>query len=91
MLIAFAPNKGDDVRGKARTPSQQVGDLPLIFFKIRASRDKATRRSWQRRARLALASLDGLTPAERHEIMCVWSRPDVCRIDGTSERCFGGN
>lgn len=56
-------------------------DLAYIFFKIRAYRDKATRRSWQRRARLALADRTDLTPAERHEIMCVWSRSDCHLID----------
>lgn len=34
-----------------------------------------------RRARLALADIEHLTDADRHEIMCVWSRRDVAQID----------
>ena len=59
------------MQGKDRT--RPTNDLGLIFYQIRTTRDKATRKSWQRRARLALAAIDTLTPAERHEIMCVWS------------------
>jgi hypothetical protein len=38
------------------------------------------RRSWMRRARMALAMRSDLTAAERHEIMCVWSRAEVSHI-----------
>jgi hypothetical protein len=72
------------VRGKARTP--KVTDLAFIFFKLRTSRDSSDRRSWQRRARLALAQRLDLSPAERHEIACVWSQPGVGLIDSPALR-----
>jgi hypothetical protein len=59
------------MQGKDRT--RPTNDLGMIFWYIRTTRDTATRRSWQRRARLALAAIEWLTNAERHEIMCVWS------------------
>jgi hypothetical protein len=61
--------------------STNTFDLNLIFFKIRETRDLKTRRSWQRRARLALALRDDLSPAERHEICSVWSQRNVHQID----------
>lgn len=66
-------------QGKSR--SFNTLDLSFIFFKIRETRCSKTRRSWQRRARLALAQRDDLTPAERHEICSVWSKPNVNQID----------
>lgn len=66
-------------QGKSR--SVNTLDLSFIFFKIRETRCSKTRRSWQRRARLALAQRDDLTPAERHEICSVWSKPNVHQID----------
>ena len=67
------------MHGISRTPNTL--DLNTIFFKIRETRCLKTRRSWQRRARLALAKRDDLTPAERHEICSVWSRSNVSQID----------
>ena len=67
------------MQGKSR--SKKSEDLPYIFFKIRETRCAKTRRSWQRRARLALAKRDDLTPAERHEICSVWSNSNVNQID----------
>lgn len=72
------------MRGKALTKA--TDDLSLIFFKIRTTRDPKTRRSWQRRARVALAKLDFLTDAERHEIACVWSHKDGIYIDSPALR-----
>ncbi|WP_370678414.1 hypothetical protein [Comamonas sp. GB3 AK4-5] len=75
------------MRGKSLTRSSY--DLPYLFFKIRcASPGTPERRSWQRRARIALAALDWLTPAERHEIACVWSRSNVSHIDSPALRKF---
>jgi hypothetical protein len=67
------------MHGLSRTPN--TFDLNLIFFKIRETRDPKTRRSWQRRARLALAQRDDLTPTERHEISAVWSQHNAHQID----------
>lgn len=67
------------MQGKPR--SKKSDDLPYIFFKIRTTRCPKTRRSWQRRARLALAKHDDLTPSEQHEICSVWSKSNVDRID----------
>ena len=67
------------MQGKSRTV--KTDDVSYIFFKIRESRCAKTRRSWQRRARLALAKREDLTPAERHEICCVWSKSNVGHID----------
>lgn len=77
------------MQGRSRT-KPGLG-LATIFFHIRTTRDKATRRSWQRRARLALAQIDWLTPAERHEICAVWSRPDAVRIDSAAMRKLMGS
>ena len=77
------------MQGRSRT-KPGLG-LATIFFHIRTTRDKATRRSWQRRARLALAQMDWLTPAERHEICAVWSRADAVRIDSPAMRKLMGN
>lgn len=74
------------MRGKALTPAYQASELSLIFFKIRATRDKLHRRSLMRRARLALAARTDLTPAEQHEVMTVWSRADVQHIDSPALR-----
>ena len=67
------------MHGISRTPNTL--DLNLIFFKIRETRCPKTRRSWQRRARLALAQRDDLTPSERHEICSIWSRSNISQID----------
>lgn len=67
------------MQGKSR--SIKTDDLAYIFFKIRETRCAKTRRSWQRRARLALAKREDLTPEERHEICCVWSKSNVGSID----------
>ena len=67
------------MQGKPR--SVKSDDLPYIFFQIRATRCPKTRRSWQRRARLALAKRLDLTPSERHEICSVWSRSNAAQID----------
>lgn len=75
------------MQGRART--QPTDNLSAIFWHIRTERDSRTRRSWQRRARQALATLD-LTPAERHEVMAVWSRPDNARIDSPALRKLTG-
>ena len=61
--------------------SPKTKDLNLIFFKIRESRSTSARRSWMRRARLALAERTDLTPAERHEIICTWIQPNSHQID----------
>jgi hypothetical protein len=61
---------------RGRELTRPTNDLGLIFWHIRTSRVTNTRRSWQRRARQALAKRDDLTPAERHEVMCTWSRED---------------
>ena len=76
------------MRGKARTPKSNVSDLATIFFRIRTTRDAPTMRSWQRRARLALAQRIDLTPAQRHEIMCVWRRSDCHLIDSPAMRAL---
>lgn len=78
------------MRGKARTPKLKADSLAYIFFKIRESRDRNTRRSWQRRARAALDLLAHLTPAERHEVACVWSQHDASRIDSPAMRKLQG-
>lgn len=72
------------MQGKSR--SKKTASLSYIFFKIRSTRDTPTRRSWQRRARLALDALDYLTPAERHEISACWSKSDVTRINSPALR-----
>lgn len=89
-LIAFLKFHGDDVRGKARTPQVKADDLAYIFFNIRTSRDTATRRSWQRRAREALAKVAHLTDAERHEVAAVWSKPNCNHIDSPALRKLQG-
>jgi hypothetical protein len=66
-------------QGKSR--SVNTLDLSFIFFKIRETRCSKTRRSWQRRARLALAKRTDLTPAEKHEICSVWSKMNVQQIN----------
>lgn len=76
------------MRGKELT--RPTDDLSYIFFKIRETRDTRTRRSWQRRARLALAKRSDLTPQERHEICSVWSRSDCQHIDSPAlSKCLG--
>ena len=67
------------MQGKPRTSAGH--DLAFIFFKIRETRCTKTRRSWQRRARMALAQRPDLSPAERHEICAVWSRMDCHRVN----------
>lgn len=76
----------DSLRGKSLTPAYGPDELSLVFFKIRATRDRNQRRSLMRRARLALATRADLTPAEQHEIMSVWSRADVQHIDSPAMR-----
>ncbi len=66
-------------QGSSRT--LRTNDLSFIFFKLRETRCPKTRRSWQRRARLALALRIDLTPAERHEIACTWSQRNAHQID----------
>jgi hypothetical protein len=70
------------MQGQQRT--KKTEDLSLIFFNIRASREAKTRRSWMRRARLALDKRDDLTAAERHEIMAVWSQRGVSHINSAA-------
>lgn len=72
------------MQGKSSTP--KTVDLPLIFWHIRASRDDKNRRSWMRRARLALADIDYLTDADRHEVMAVWSKREVTNVDSPALR-----
>lgn len=74
------------MQGKATT--QKTADLPLIFWHIRTTRatDTKTRRSWMRRAKIALDAIDYLTPAERHEVLVVWSKNNVSRIDSPALR-----
>lgn len=69
---------------KGKPLSFRTFDLSLIFFKIRESRCTSTRRSWMRRARIALAKLENLTDKDRHEIICVWSRNDTHQIASES-------
>ena len=77
-------------QGKARTPA--TDDLARIFYAIRTSRSGPIRRSWQRRARLALDNFyPDLTPAERHEVCCVWSRKDCDRIASKALRKVNGS
>lgn len=71
---------------QGREKTRAGADLPLIFYKIRTTRDRSTLRSWQRRARIALDLIERLTPAERHEIACVWSRDDCDRINSPAMR-----
>ena len=71
---------------QGRERSRPGQDLATIFFNIRTTRNIATRRSWQRRARQALAQRADLTPAERHEIAAVWSRTDCARFDSPALR-----
>ena len=74
------------MRGKALTPS--TIELPLIFFKIRTTRNTRERRSLQRRARIRLNQIDDLTADERHEIACVWSQPNCNQIDSPALRKY---
>ena len=74
------------MRGAPLSPKYGPTDLSLIFFKLRTTRDRATRRSLQRRARLALNQVPTLTPAERHEVCAVWSRRDMGNIDSPAMR-----
>ena len=67
------------MQGKPRTAAGH--ELAFIFFKIRETRCIKTRRSWQRRARLALVQRPDLSPSERHEICAVWSRMDCHRVN----------
>jgi len=57
-----------------------TADLARIFWEIRQCRCSNVRRSWMRRARLALAKRSDLTDQERHEIICCWSRREVEHI-----------
>jgi hypothetical protein len=76
------------MRGTALTP--KTNELSYIFWKVRDSRKANERRSWMRRARLALAKRLDLTDAQRHEIMCVWSRRDVSHIDSPALAALHG-
>lgn len=76
------------MQGKERT--RPTDDLFYIFFNIRATRDPKTRRSWQRRARIALSKRLDLSPAERHEVCAVWSKSDCHLIDSPAlSKCLG--
>lgn len=66
--------------------SKATEDLALIFFKVRSARTQGERKSWQRRARIALAKLSHLTDQERHEVASVWAQPNVSRIDSPALR-----
>lgn len=76
------------MQGQSR--SVKTDDLSLIFFKIRASRCSKTRRSWLRRARLALEKIQEISKSERHEILCVWSQSNVSHIDSAALRKLHG-
>ena len=78
------PQRVDSMKGKSL--SNDKAELPLIFYKIRTVRTNAERRSWQRRARIALAARSDLTEAERHEVAAVWSKPDPERYDSPALR-----
>lgn len=77
------------MRGTALTP--KTNELSYIFFKIREARQHNVRRSWLRRARIALESRTDLTPAERHEIICVRSQSNVVRIASPALEKFNGS
>lgn len=70
--------------------SKATDDLSHIFWHIRMTKDKAIRRSWQRRARLALGKRADLTDAERHEIAAVWARSDTHLYDSPAMRKLFG-
>ena len=73
------------MRGRALTPA--TNNLKFIVWRLRTGRPSLpVRRSWLRRARLLLNQVDWLTPAERHEIICVWSQPDCHLIDSPALR-----
>lgn len=74
------------MRGSPLSKAYGPNDLSLIFWKLRTTRDKPTRRSLQRRARIALSGVPLLTPSERHEVLCVWSSRDLDRIDSPALR-----
>lgn len=68
------------MRGRALTPANN--NLNFIFWRLRIGRPSLpVRRPWLRRAQLLLIQVAWLTPAERHEIICVWSQPDCHLID----------
>jgi hypothetical protein len=68
-----------------------TGDLSRIFWEIRQCRVPNLRRSWMRRARLALAANHRLTDAQRHEVMCVWSRRECSQIFSEALGLVTGN
>lgn len=70
------------MQGRERT--RPTNDLGLIFFHIRTTRCTKTRRSWQRRARIALSNLKHLSEKDKHEIMCTWSRDDCHMVNSES-------
>lgn len=71
-------------RGRALT--RPTEDVNFIFYKVRTTKG-AERRSWQRRGRIALERrYSHLTPAERHEVCCVWGRSEVGSIDSPALR-----
>ena len=74
------------MRGSPLTKAYGPSDLSLIFWKLRTTRDTPTRRSLQRRARLALAQVESLTDSERHEVAVVWARRNVGQIDSPALR-----
>ena len=77
------------MRGRALTPANN--NLNFIFWRLRIGRPSLpVRRPWLRRARLLLNQVDWLTPAERHEISCVWSQPDCHLIDSPALRTARG-
>ena len=79
------------MRGVSLSQAYGPDELALIFFKIRTTRDRATRRSLQRRARIALSLIPGLTDAERHEVAAVWSQRDQSNIDSPAIRKLQGD
>jgi hypothetical protein len=76
---------------RGQSLSVKTSELSYIFFKIREARAANVRRSWLRRARIALESRTDLTPAERHEIICVRSQSNVSRIASPALEKFNGN
>ena len=79
------PSRRLSLRGRALTPANN--NLNFIVWRLRTGRRSLpVRRSWLRRARLLLNQVAWLAPAERHEIICVWSQPDCHLIDSPALR-----
>jgi len=75
---------------RVRELTRPNSGLAHIFWNIRSERRPNVRRSWQRRARQALATRGDLTPAEQHEVIAVWSRHDCHLIDSPALRKITG-